>query len=152
MRFKNWLITEDFHASDSNQIGDALYPTNAGDYAYAANDPSEHSWLQWKWDQEKKEGRKFFNIDQEEFDKRGYVALKSLTMPDDRWKHRSEQRPNISVVQVKDLSQVGIGKDSKDHNQLSHKKMIQWILPLDQIFKDKPSGKWPEASSDKRWR
>lgn len=152
MRFKHWLLTEDFHASDSDLTGDAMLPTNAGDYAYANNSPVEHNWLQWKWDQEKKQGRSFHNIDVDEFIKRGYVSVQSMSMPDKRWRHRNDSSPNLAVMPSEDLTQIGVGKDSKQIQFIQPKTMIQWVLPLDQMFKDKPSGKWQSAAEDTRWR
>lgn len=152
MRFKDWLINEDFAATDSNQTGDIMYPTNAGDYAYAANDPAEHSWLQWKWDQEKKQGRKFHNINQKEFEKRSYSSVKSLTLPDKEWKHAKDNKPNLKTVTMSDLDILAIGKNSKDKPTLSPKVMIQWVLPLDKIFGDKNSGKWQDAAKNKEWK
>lgn len=153
MRFKHWLLTEDFKATDSDATGDALYPTNAGDYAVAADNPLEHWWLQKKWDQEKKQGRQFYNIDQDEFLNRGYTAIQSLTMPDKRWRHKPDRKADVKIVQVKDLQQIGVAKDSKSRNPvMPQAAMLQWILPLDDIFKDKSSGKWPEMASNKRWR
>lgn len=152
MGFKEWLIKEDFGATDSDLTGDAMYPTNAGDYAYAANNPVEHSWLQWKWDQEKKQGRKFHNIDQKEFEKRGYATLHSITMPDKEWKHSSDKRPNMKLEKISDLDLIGIGKKSSDKPTLGAKAMVQWYYPLDKMFGDKGSGNWPEAAVDKEWK
>lgn len=152
MSFKAWLIKEDFAATDSDLTGDAMYPTSAGDYAYAANSPTEHSWLQWKWDQERKQGRKFYNINQKEFEKRGYLTMKSITMPEKEWKHQKDSRPNLKPVKISDLNQLSIGKNSKNKPVLTSKKMLQWVLPLDQMFGDKTSGKWPDAAENSEWR
>ena len=152
MRFKDWLVLEDFDANDSDQIGDLFYPTNAGDYAYAANDPGEHWWLQWKWAQEQQQGRPFHNIDTKEFEKRGYVAVQSTSLPDGPWKNKKDQGSSVEIKKLDDLGPLKIGKNSKDRKYIKTKGvMVQWTLPLEKMFGDEPSGKWPEAASDKPW-
>jgi hypothetical protein len=154
MTFKEWLLLEDMSAGDDDLTGDLFYPTQAGDYVYATNDPHEHRWLQWKWDQERKQGRKFHNIDQQEFEKRGYSNVHSPLMPEagsGHWKHRANERKTLEVEKHDDLMQYGCWKNSKTPNPLHGNVMIQVTNPLDRIFKDKTSGKWPEAASSKRW-
>lgn len=151
MRFKEWLLTEDFEATSSDLTGDIFYPTNAGDYAYASNLPAEHWSLQWKWKQEKEQGRKFHNIDQEEFEKRGYVAPHSLTMPTERWRHKPDQKPNLKSVKTKHLVSYGISKNSQKANLLPQIAMVQCVSPLNKIFGDDSSGSWPKAALNQRW-
>jgi hypothetical protein len=152
MRFRDWILNEDFNATSSDLTGDLFYPTNAGDYPYVTNKPVEHWWLQWKWDQEKRQGRKFYNIDQEEFDKRGYVSLQSKTMPDKKWTHKPDSRSNVETIKTPDLIQIGVGKDSNDIKKLVSVPTISVTYPLDKIFKDTPSGKWQKLACDKKWK
>jgi hypothetical protein len=153
-KFKFWLLTEDI-ANDLDVMGNLFYPTTAGDYMYAVSEPIEHWWLQWKWNEAKhKLGRKFYNIDTEDFEKRDYVAIQSEDMPDAGdgfWKHRPDKdKPAISVKRHCDLM-LKIGKNSKNIKKLDGVLMKVFVKPLEDIFKDKPSGKWPSAASNKRW-
>lgn len=157
MRFKEWfkdqLLNEDFGSFDSDNDSELFIPTTAGDYAYANNNPGDLWWLQWRWGTAKQQGRKFHNIDQPKFDKVMFTSLASNSMPDTKpgfWKHSSKERPNITVKSG-DLAQNGINKTSDKTNVLKSKPMVQWWSPLDQMFGDKPSGKWPEAAKDKPW-
>lgn len=152
MKFKQWLLKEDFGNIDNSQNAELFIPTNAGDYAYAASDPGDHFWLQWKWSQEFDNGRKFHNIDTKEFQKRHYVNIESLTMPKDRWIHKSDKSENIKVSKLDRFIPLGISRDSNNHLEIPQKSMIQGYLDLDKMFKDSGSGKWQSEASDKRWK
>lgn len=152
--FKQWLFNEDI-AESPDAFGDLFYPTDAGDYAYASSDPSEHWWLQWKWWQEKRHGRKFHNIDQKEFEKRNYTSIKSLDMPDlsdKSWRHKEVDNPSVEVETDVEMGARKWGKNAKENKLQVYRPMRGIVLPLDQIFGDKPSGKYPQAASTDRWR
>lgn len=155
--FKQWLLTEDIE-DDTDAFGQFFMPTTAGDYLYAASDPTEHWWLQWKWAQEREViHRPFHNIDAKEFEKRDYVAMQSETMPaasGPGWKHKPDvNSKNISVHRHYDLGQRKIAKHGADTNAFltGNQGLTGYRLPLDQMFGDKPTGKWPEQAEDKRW-
>ena len=145
MTFKEWLLLEDIASGEDDPNGDFLYPTDAGDYAYVTNSPQEHQWLQWKWRQEKKQGRKFHNINQPEFDKRTYVSMKSNTMPEAGsgfWKHKPDGAENVEAKKTDDLQAFGYWKNSKTPRILTNPAIIQVTQPLEKIFGDAPSGKF----------
>lgn len=150
MRFREWLITEDI-AQDSEAHGDVMYPSIAGDYAFAVSDPTEFWWLQWRWKMDKKLGRKFHNIDQNEFEKRKYVALGCPNMPDQEWKHQEDRRSALSVNTVSHLRFKKIGKDSKENKFLPSKGYLSIDGKLEKIFNDQHTGTWQQMASDSDW-
>jgi len=151
--FKEWLLKEDI-ANDLAADGDLMHPTNAGDAMYAFSEPVEFSWLQWKWGQERKQGRKFINIDIDEFDKKGFIAIQSNDMPDTSpgfWQHKESDTPSTTPHKHFDVIIRGVAKNSKETVTIPNKGLVKVVLPLDKMFNDKPSGKWPEAAVDKSW-
>jgi hypothetical protein len=148
MRFKAWLITE-----DAEQLmhldGDFFHPTNAGEFGALSSDPHAIWWLQFKWDQEKAQGRPFHGIDTEKFSKLGYVTVQSKTMPDGPWKHRCDRGVNTETVQ-RTKHQIGCLK--MGGGLLKIRGSVAHILPLKDIFGDDSSGKLPEAAVDKPFR
>lgn len=153
--FKQWLIKEDI-AHDLDATGDLFYPTTGGEYLYASSEPMEHWWLQYRWDQEKSQGRKFHNIDQKEFDQRKYVTIQSTEMPDAGdgfWEHKPKNKPSVKIVKFADFVSKGVAKDSKTPKILKGKPLVKIQYNWKNIFGDdgKP-GKWPEAAVDKEWK
>ena len=164
-KFREWLVndgllTEDGFAGAGGNSWDVLYPTYADDYAHVAAAPLDHQWLQWKWSRGLELGRKLVNIDNEEFQKRGYVGIESRDMPsagDKGWKHKKDDgRGSAQPYKIDNLLKIAIGKTS---NQT---KLIDWDndfrswtayggsteyepdCDLRSIFGDDHEHKWPE--------
>lgn len=143
LNFKEWLLKEDVEYQ-GDLTGDLFIPTNADDYSYSNSDPGDLWWLQWKWDQERKHGRKFIGIDLDAFEKIKYLSLKSNTLPNNlSWKHREDNRTNLDALEISNLNQLGF-----DGEILKQRPMVTMPLPLDKIFKDKNSGSWQQMAKD----
>ena len=153
LSFREFLLLEDI-GQDSESFGDVLHPSSAGDYMYAVSDPIEFWWLQWRWEHDKKIGRKFHGLDPESIQKVPYVTLQSTDMPDlsDKpWKHKKGNNPSQKVEKVHRLSIRGFGKHSKDNKLTPNLPYFSVDGDLEHYFKDKHSGKWPEQAADTDW-
>lgn len=173
MKFRDWIINEEF--GEGGASWDLLYPTTAGDYMNVNNDPREHFYLQWKWDRgtDPNIGRVLHNIDNESFQKIGYVGIESTTMPngDEPWKHKADDSNSSSIKPyfLQDLKWIAIGKTSNETQFLDQEtagNVRIWpthgpteVLDdsnLDAIFHDADthSHKWPDIDEkymDSKW-
>ena len=119
MKFRDWLLNE--HFGDGGSSWDLLYPTTGGDYADVNNNPLSHFWLQWKWDRgtDPDIGRTLHNIDNDDFQKRGYASVSSNSMPDvgdGFWEHKPDDgtQSSIKPYRLPELKWVVMGKTSKE--------------------------------------
>lgn len=102
MRFKEFLLLE-FGFADSGSdwfYGNYLYPSDAFDWEDAVHEPPDFKFLQSRWEREKKQGRKFYNLDVDKVLKTKFTSVYSNTMPeigDGFWKHRPDNRPNLKI-------------------------------------------------------
>lgn len=177
-QFKNWLLKESsFGGGGSGGASwDLLYPTSAGDYPYASSSPVKHFFLQWKWDRgtDPDIGRTLYNIDNDDFQKRGYVGIESTTIPDltdEFWKHKEDDnKSSIKPFKLQDLKWLEIGKTHKEtkyHDSKGASKVKVWAGPhgptnilddtdLDKIFHDgeRQTNRWPTIDTkymDEEW-
>lgn len=133
MTFKEFLLTEEGgggHGSDFF-YGLQLYPSDAGDYAWANDEPSELYFLQRRWQNEKKQGRKFHNINEPEFQKVGFISVQ-------------DENGTPKVVKHKHLISLAIGKNSEDRRKLTTENP-QLSFDLDSLFGDKGTNSVPKA-------
>ncbi len=145
MRFKQFLI-ENFFSADPDQVGDMFIPTTGAEFSANTSAP-DVAWLQWKWRQEKLQGRKFHNIDLDEFLKIKFVSMKGNCLPDGKWIHKPDSGKPASEPVVSDMVALGYSKNSKELNILPCKPMITAMCPLNQKFGDSPSNKWSSAAN-----
>lgn len=148
LNFKEWLLKEDVEYL-SDMTGDLFIPTTGDEYHYANSDPGDIWWLQWKWDQEKNQGREFIGIDYKKFQKINFISLKSNTMPNDKsWENKPDLRSNLEPVET-DLYQIGL-----DGKKIADKPMVTpatpW-MPLPKTFGDNISGNWQQAAKDEKF-
>lgn len=159
--FKEWLLNEDGFADAGGNSWDVLYPTYADDYPHVSAAPLDHFFLQRRWNRGEDLGRVLHNIDNDEFQKRGYVGISSPTMPDTGdcfWKHKPDKTNEGSTKPYKqqDLRWIIIGKTSKDTKDTDNPKSKKiWSkfgstkyepdTNLNQIFHDEDmhTHKWP---------
>lgn len=117
--FREWLLTE---ADSSEFFQDVLTPSNADSWSAAVTSPVEMKQLKYRWGKEKKEGRKFHNIDLDSISKIKYLDMQSRSMPDAGpgfWTHRADDgRPDVVGVEDSDLDLYGIAPNSKSRNVL----------------------------------
>ena len=158
--FKDWLLNEDGFGDSGGNSWDLLYPTRAGDYTRISSSPLDHFFLQWKWRRGEELGRVLHNIDNDEFQERGYVSLSS-SIPDEKdefWKHKEDKSNEGSIKPCfhKDLQWIVQGKTSKDVSMTDHPELNKhWSKlgstgyeadkDLDKIFhdEDRHTHKWP---------
>lgn len=158
MTFKEWLISEAGGPDGGSNFfyGLQLYPSDAFDYVYSTNNPPEHYFLQKRWELEREEGRKFHNINEPEFQKIGYVSVKS-NMPDADggfWQHQADQAGgSTKPVYHRHLENLAFGKNSKDIKKLNHVNP-PLKLDLDGLFGDRGTNSVPTLSKDfdQPWR
>lgn len=157
MRFKEWLINEQEGDDGDGEEGvtwDLLYPTKASDYVNAVKNPRSHYFLQWRWNRGEELGRPLYNIDNKEFQKRGYVSVKSTEMPSatQRWEHKdNEVTSSLEIIKQTRPNLLGVGKNSEDINVIKKPLYLHpfGVNPkyepdsLNSIFHDKPTGKYP---------
>jgi len=148
VEFKNWLLNEDGFAGDGGNSWDLLYPTYADDYPYASQVPLDHFWLQWRWERGEQLGRILHNIDNDEFQRRGYVSVSSPDMPDAGdgfWVHKEDNNKKGSnkPVYSQDLRWIVQGKTSKDVGVTDHPELKKHWSKLG------PTGYAPDANLDK---
>lgn len=116
MRFKEFLLNEaGFSDSGSDWFyGNALLPSDAGDWAYAQPYPADFTILKSRWQKERDQwGRKFHNLDLDSVLKTKYMSVYSNTMPDvgnGFWKHAPDKRPNLKIDTDTKLQLTGIRK------------------------------------------
>jgi hypothetical protein len=123
--FKEWVNNKIFLEagfSDSGSdwfFGNYLLPSDAYDWSYARQYPSDYFFLQSRWKKDIENGRKFINMNIEPTLQDKFVDIKSNTMPDEKpWIHRPDDRPNLSIDYDAKLMLMGIGKNSTDINKL----------------------------------
>jgi hypothetical protein len=102
MRFKEFLLNEDgFSDSGSDWFfGNYLRPSDAFDWQYAQPHPADFLLVQSRWEKERKQGRKFHNMNLDGVLKTKFTSVYSNTMPDvgkGFWKHKPDTRPNVTV-------------------------------------------------------
>lgn len=102
MRFKEFLLNEGgFDDSGSDWFyGSMLLPSDAPDWTYAQPYPGDFKFLQSRWEKERKQGRKFHNLDLDGVLNTKFVGVYSNTMPEPGeggWKHRPDTRPNLKI-------------------------------------------------------
>ena len=167
MKFRDWLINEEF--GDGGVSWDLLYPTTAGDYMNVNADPREHFGLQWKWNRgtDPDIGRVLHNIDNEAFQKIGYVGIESPTMPsgDKPWKHKVDDSSDSSIKPyfIPTLKWTVVGKTSEETQFLDRDEKANVVIwptfgatdvlddsNLDAIFHDEDSHshKWPNINPE----
>jgi hypothetical protein len=162
MKFKNWLLNEDGFADAGGNSWDVLYPTYADDYPNVSKHPLKHMWLQFRWDRGLELGRKLINIDNDEFQKRGYTSIESTTAPpagdNKKWKHKPDDgtKSSMKVVTMDRLPWLADGKSADQTKALEKGTTYRsWTgangslryepdYDLDSIFHDEPEHKWPE--------
>lgn len=162
MKFKQWLLNEDGFADAGGNSWDLIYPTRAGDYSDVVRAPLDHFWLQFRWDRGLELGRKLININNQEFQRRGYTSIESTTAPpggDGKgWKHKKDDgKSSIKVNKLKSLSWITLGKTSEQTKGLPKGTTVRlWQgqggstgyepdCDLKSIFEDDGSGKFPEV-------
>jgi hypothetical protein len=158
MRFKEWLIVEeDIDGASEFFYKLSLYPTDADDGAEAFVDPEDVWALQQRWRIESKQGRKFHNLKDKEYNNIKFTSIKSLTMPDTgskRWKHSEGDKPNWEVVSADDMTYLGVKKTAASPPKiLPYNILDTYGLPLDSMFGDtvKERGSLP-SDFDRPWR
>lgn len=121
MGFKEWLLLEDGFADAGSDwfYGNMLLPSDAFDWQYAQPHPADFKFLQARWDRERDLGRKFHNLDLDGVLKTKFIAVHSETMPDGEWKHKPDNRPNLTIDNNADLELRGYGNHSKHINKLT---------------------------------
>jgi hypothetical protein len=162
MKFKNWLLNEDGFAGAGGNSWDVLYPTYADDYPHVAGAPLDHMWLQFRWDRGMELGRRLINIDNKEFQKRGYTSIESTTAPpagdNKKWKHKTDDgtKSSMRVVTMDRLPWLADGKSADQTKALDKSTTYRnWTgaggstgyeadCDLNDIFHDEPEHKWPE--------
>jgi len=162
MKFKQWLLNEDGFADAGGNSWDLLYPTRACDYNDVVRAPLDHFWLQFRWDRGLELGRKLINIDNAEFQKRGYTSIESSTAPSGGdsggWKHKQDSgKSSVKVVKLPSLYWLATGKTSEQTKALPSGATLRlWQgaggstgyepdCNLRSIFGDDGSGRWPEV-------
>lgn len=114
MRFKEWLLSE---AVDDDSWWDLIYPSKAGDYP--RDKPREHWYFQWKLKRGEEIGRPVYNIDNPEFQARGYTSIESRSAPPATggfWQHKPDDnaKGDLEPVYVDSLKILGVSKHA-DH-------------------------------------
>jgi hypothetical protein len=159
MTFKKWLIKEEASGGDTGSsffYGLQLYPTDAFDFTPASSHPAEHWFLQSRWETERKDGRKFHNIDEPEFQRRGYVSVSSSDLPgagSGFWKHKANNKSYLKVHKEESPTIMAISKSGLEKNAKLTTVNDPLIIDVDKIFGDKGTGKPQQlsASFDKPW-
>ena len=134
-----------------------MYPSDAFDWEDAVHEPPDFKFLLSRWKKEKKQGRKFYNLDIDKTLKSKSTSVYSNTMPDlgdGFWKHKSDSRPNLTIDNDAKLELIGPGKTHKDVNVISKSnKLIDNKEKLNKLF-GKFVPKYPELSKDfdKPWK
>jgi len=159
-KFKEWIMNEDGFAGAGGNSWDVIYPTYADDYPQVSATPRSHFFLQFRWDRGLELGRSLINIDNEEFQKRGYVGIESSDIPnsgESGWKHKYDDGGTGSQkpYNMKDLVWLADGKTSEQTKALDRGATYRsWTshggssgyepdVDLCKIFGDKCSHKWP---------
>lgn len=156
--FKEWLsgkILMEGGFADSGSdwfFGNYLLPSDAFDWQYAWPYPSDYFFLQSRWKKDRIAGRKFINMDIDPVLNDKFIDIKSNTMPDERpWKHRPDDRPNLTINHDAKLMLMGIGKNSTDINKLvKSNDLLDKTEDLNKKFGTFTSSLQPEAE-DKPW-
>jgi hypothetical protein len=158
MGFKEWLLLEDgFSDAGSDWFyGNILLPSDAFDWAYSQSDPADFKFLQKRWDRERDGGRKFHNIDLDGVLKAKFTAVKSETMPDGDgpgWKHKPDNRPNLTIDTNAKLELRGYGNHSKHINKLTiSNRHLDMKDRLNQLFGEfKPNYPTLPDNFDEPW-
>jgi hypothetical protein len=155
MKFKEWLISED--AADTGSASSffyklSLYPTDAYDGADAFLNSKDIWALQNRWRIEAEQGRKFHNIDREEYLDKKFTTVQSLTMPGNKkWKHSSSDRPNLEYS-AGNMIAYGVKKTDASPPKISS-PIPHYGLPLNNLFGDEVTElKSLPADFDKPWK
>jgi hypothetical protein len=153
MRFKEFLLLE-FGFSDSGSdwfYGSSLYPSDAFDWEDTFHEPQDFKLLQSRWKREKALGRKFHNLDVQKTLDTKFTSVYSNTMPDTDdgfWKHRADDRPNLTIDSDAPLELRGFGKTHKHVNILTKSNnLLDRKKELNQLF-GKFEPKYPKLSKD----
>lgn len=152
--FKKWLLNEaGFDDSGSDWFfGNYLLPSDAFDWPYAYSSPSDFLFLKSRWEGDRKQGRKFINIDLDSTLKTKFVTLKSNTMPnEENWIHKKDDRPNITVDNNAWFGLIGIGEKSDNVNKLVKlNDLLDMTDELNQTF-GKFTPKYTKEAEDSPW-
>jgi hypothetical protein len=153
MTFKQFLLLE-FGFSDSGSdwfYGNYLYPSDAFDWEDAAHEPPDFKFLQSRWKRERKQGRKFHNLDVDKVLKTKFVSVYSNTMPETRgggWKHKPDKRSNLRVDFDAELKLHGLRKSADSPDLLGKaNNLIDKKEELDRLF-GPFEPKYPALSKD----
>jgi hypothetical protein len=158
MRFKEFLVLE-FGFSDSGSdwfYGNYLYPSDAFDWPYTFSEPADFKFLQRRWQNERKEGRKFHNLDVADTLDTKFVSVYSNTMPeagDGFWKHKPDNRPNVTVDRNAPMKLQGHRKSAdRPHVLTKSNNLIDKKSELNQLFgKFEPKYAEIPKDFDKPW-
>lgn len=149
MNFKEWLLSEEAAGGADNFFYKlSLYPSDGFDGGEAFVDPKDVWALQQRWVIEKKQGRKFINLDRDDYESKKYVTLHSLNMPEvdsKFWRHRNDDRPNFKAEKT-DMEYLGVSSTGKMPKIISKLSPVVDI-DLDGIFGDRP-GQESKISDD----
>lgn len=135
MNFKEWLVLEDSPAAQFFYKL-SLYPTDAFDGGEAFVNPKDVFALQQRWRVETKQGRKFINIDKDEYIRKEFITVQSATMPDAgsrSWNHRKTERPNLEVKRT-GMDYMGYSKNGRPVT--TSKSNRELIVNLSGLFGD----------------
>lgn len=153
MRFKDFLFLE-FGFSDAGSdwfYGNYLYPSDAFDWPYAVTEPADYKFLQSRWEKEKKQGRKFHNLDVDKTIDQKFTSVYSNTMPEAGhgfWKHSSKERPNLTIDNDAPMKLQGHRKQAdKPHVLTKSNNLIDKKADLDRLF-GKFEPRYPEVPDD----
>jgi hypothetical protein len=118
-------------------------------------------WLQFRWDRGLELGRTLDNIDNAEFQKRGYVGIESTDMPpagEGGWKHKPDSgKSSVRPYEMDRMKWIAIGKTADQTQGLEAGTQARlWTgaggstgyepdVDLPSIFGDDGSGKFPEV-------
>lgn len=159
MRFRDFLLTEaGFSDAGSDWFyGNSLLPSDAFDWPYSWSEPPDFKFLQSRWKRERKEGRKFHNLDLDDTLKTKFVSVYSNTMPKASgkgWRHKPDRRPNLHIDDDAPMKLHGHRKSADVPSVLGKKNdLIDLTDRLNQLF-GKFEPKYQELSKDfdKKWR
>lgn len=126
-----------------------LLPSDAFDFTPASSFPAEIHLLQKRWKLEKEMGRKFTNIDYDEFQGIKFTSVESNDAPGtgpEFWRHQPDRGSSLKINKNQDLRSLGISKNSRGKILDKYNKVFD--IDLNQIFGDKGTGNSPILPKD----
>src|SRR5688572_22563551 len=162
LKFREWLQEKEkllaeggFDDGGSDWFyGAYLYPSDAFDWQYAYLYPGDYLFLQKRWKGDRTQGRKFYNMDIDPIITQKFTTLQSNTMPGEGqgfWKHRQDDRPNVTVIDDAQPELIGYGKTAERINKLVvSNDLLDKTEELNRKF-GKFTPKYPLEAEDTEW-